>query len=101
MRRWIDAVSTLAATLTEAYTAGGYTAHRWQRWWGNNFTGQLIPVHLGDDHDAYFLAHLDEFFTPNELARLPEPGSEPYDDVEPDAEIQNASDEILIAAYDK
>lgn len=84
----------------EAYAAGGYSAANWRRWWGNDETGQVIPVDLNDDHDAFFFAHLNAFFTPAELAQLPEPG-ESYDMANPDDEIQNSSDEILVAAYRK
>jgi hypothetical protein len=87
--------------IVEAYSAGGYSAVLWRRWWGNSVTGTVLPVALHEDHDAYFLAHLDEFFTEAELARLPNAGDEPYEDAAPDDEVQSANDELLVAAYSK
>lgn len=88
--------------MVEAYAAGGYSAGVWRRWWGNDETGEVIPVDLRDDHDAFFFEHLDSFFTPDELAQLPDPTeNEPYPDADPDDDIQNSHDAILVAAYRK
>jgi hypothetical protein len=85
----------------EAYSAGGYSAELWRRWWGNDVTGVLIPVALHEDHDAYLFDHLGDFFTPQELADLPDPDDfATYDDADPDDEIQNNRDAILITAYE-
>lgn len=94
LRQWIS--------LCEAYQAGGYSAEVWRRWWGNLLTGELIPVDLREDHDAFLFDHLDDFFTASELANLPDPENFELEfDADPNSPIQNNRDAILMAAYDK
>jgi hypothetical protein len=89
------------SAVSEATQAGGYSTDVWRRWWGNDETGAVIPVDTYD-HDSFFFAHLDKFFTPGELWDLPDPeNNETYDDAAPEDDIQNSHDEILVAAYNK